>query len=76
MDSLEPSAPQRAAGVLLLAALFVVRELASGALKEERRRTVGVDQRLGDDCKSAGALGCKISGAPAYQQNSRNIQKI
>ncbi len=34
MDGFEPSALQGAAGFLLLAALFVVRELASGALKK------------------------------------------
>lgn len=34
MDGLEPSALQVVAGFVLLAALFVVREIASGALKE------------------------------------------
>ena len=34
MDSLDPSALQVFGGILLLAGLFVLRELVSGALKE------------------------------------------
>lgn len=56
MDGLEPSALQVVAGFVLLAALFVVREIASGALKKAgedlweviRRRT---DSELPDESK-------------------------
>ena len=34
MDTPEPSIPQLVAGVALLVALFLVREVASGALRE------------------------------------------
>jgi hypothetical protein len=59
MDGFDPSALQLVAGFLLLTLLFVVRELASGALKEagkelwgwtRRRRQMKVD---GNTCRDS-----------------------
>ena len=59
MDGLEPSAFQVVAGFVLLAALFVVRELASGALKEAGKELWVAAKRRRDPTRGLGNSDCQ-----------------